>query len=99
MLLLGWVQLATTDQTKLEPFVPGRCFFGSSQCPGHVPVQALSLPIADTSTGLGTARSVLSGAWHCWALLGTAREGRGSCCYRCCHPSSSREAVWWLWEW
>jgi len=34
MLLLGWVQLATAAQIKLEPFVPGRCFFGLSQCPG-----------------------------------------------------------------
>lgn len=65
MLLLGWVQLATAAQTQLEPFVPGRCFFGSHQCPGQIPAQAAPLPSklpAGTATGWGQLPAALLGA-------------------------------------
>lgn len=92
MLLLGWVQLATTDQSKLEPFVPERCFFGSPQCPGRIPAQAVSLPSnlpADTSTGWGQLPSALLGAVtdRCGPLL-QAASGLGGC------DPNGREAVW-----
>lgn len=98
MLLLGWVQLATADQTKLEPFVPGRCFLAQPSVLAKFPRRQSPCPSNFQLTHpQGWEQLTFCPDWSV-ALLCAAKECRvpfpgAATVIGGCDPSSSREAV------